>query len=86
MVLQSRMPSPLTHRLLRPVRHKKASERTRLSTTSDVYVVGGYRDNDWDPDSPQPGMPFVPLAALPVPYGVRTVLDHHPWYLPPPLR
>ena len=59
-VFQPRMPGPLTHRLLHPVRRKKASKRTRQSTAGDAYVVGGYRD----PDCPGPSMPFVPLAAL----------------------
>ena len=31
-VFQSRMPSPLNHRLLHPLRHKKASKRTSQST------------------------------------------------------
>ena len=43
-VLQLRMPSPLTPHLLHPVRHKKASKRTRQSTLGDAYV-GGYRDD-----------------------------------------
>ena len=60
----SRVPSPLTHRLLHPVRHKKASKRTRQSTAGDAYVVDRYRDDKWDPDWPGPSMPFVPLAAL----------------------
>ena len=63
-VFQSQMPSPQTHRLLHPVRHKKATKRTRQSATGDAYVVGGYRDDDWNPDCPRPSMPFVPLAAL----------------------
>ena len=63
-VLQTRMHSAVTHRLLHPVRHKKASKRTKQSSTGDLYVVGGYRDDDWDPDCPGPSMPFVPLAAL----------------------
>ena len=58
------MPSPPTHRLLHPVRHKKAAKRTRQSATGDAYVVGGYRDDDWNPDCPGLSMPFVPLAAL----------------------
>ena len=63
-VSQSRMPSPLTHRLLHPVRHKKPSKRTRQSAAGDAYVVGGYRDDNCNPDYPGPSMPFVPLAAL----------------------
>ena len=63
-VFQSRMPGPLTHRLLHPVRHKKASKRTRQSTAGDAHVVGGYRDDNRDSDCPGPSMPFVPLAAL----------------------
>ena len=63
-VFQSRMPSPLTHRLIHPVRRKKANKRTRQSTGSDAYVVGRYRDDHWDPDCPGPSMRFVPLAAL----------------------
>ena len=27
-------------------------------------MVGGYRDDDWDPENPGPSMPFVLLAAL----------------------
>ena len=57
------MPSPLTHCLLHPVRHKKASKCTTQSTTGNAYVVGGYRDDTWDPDCPRPSMPFVPLSA-----------------------
>ena len=58
------MPSPQTHRLLHLVRHKKASKCSRQSTAGDAYVVGGYRDDDRDPDCPGPSMPFVPLAAV----------------------
>ena len=58
------MPGPLTHRLIHPVRRKKSSKHTRQSTTGDVYVVGGYREEGWDPANPGPSMPFVPLAAL----------------------
>ena len=58
------MPGPLTHRVIHPVRRKKASERTRLSAAGDAYVVGVYRDDNWDPENPGPSMPFVPLAAL----------------------
>ena len=63
-VFRPRMPGPLTHGLIHPVRRKKASKRTRQSTTGDVYVVGGYREDGWDPENPGPSMPFVPLAAL----------------------
>ena len=63
-VFQSRVPGPLTHRLIHPVRRKMASKRTRQSTSGYVYVVGGYTDDNWDPDCPRPSMPFVPLAAL----------------------
>ena len=63
-VFRSRLPGPLTHRLIHPVRRKKASKCTRQSTTGDVYVVGGYREDGWDPETPGPSMPFVPLAAL----------------------
>ena len=63
-VFQPRVPGPLTHRLIHPVRRKKASKRTKQSAAGDAYVVGGYRDDSWDPDNPGPSMPFVPLAAL----------------------
>ena len=46
------MPSPLTHRLLHTVRHKTASKRSRQSAAGDAYVVGGYRDDKWNPDCP----------------------------------
>ena len=58
------LPSPLTHRLIHTVRRKKASKRNRQSTAGDVYVVGGYREEGWDPANPGLFMPFVPLAAL----------------------
>ena len=58
------MPSPLTHRLIHPVRRKKGSKRTRQSAAGDAYVVGGYRDDEWDPQNLGPSMLFVPLAAL----------------------
>ena len=61
-VFRPRLPGPLTHRL---IKSKKASKRTRQSTTGDVYVAGGYREDGWDPENPGPSMPFVPLAALP---------------------
>ena len=65
-VLRLQLPGPLTltHRLIHPVRRKKASKRNRQSTTGDVYVVGGYREEGWDPANPGQSMPFVPLAAL----------------------
>ena len=40
-VFRLQVPGPLTHRLIHPVRRKKASKRRRQSTTRDVYVVGG---------------------------------------------
>ena len=63
-VFRPQLPSPLTHRLIHPVRRKKASKRNRQSTAGDVYVVGGYREEGWDPANPGLSMPFVPLAAL----------------------
>ena len=63
-VFRLQLHGPLTHRLIRPVRRKKASKRTRQSTTGDVYVVGGYREEGWDPANPGQSMLFVPLAAL----------------------
>ena len=63
-VFRPQMPGPFTHRLIHPVRLKKASKRTRQSATGDVFLVGGYREDGWDPESPGPSMPFVPLAAL----------------------
>ena len=63
-VFRSRLPGPLTHRLIHPVRSKKASKCTRQYTTGDVYVVGRYSDDGWVPENPGPSMPFVPLAAL----------------------
>ena len=63
-IFQLRMPSPLTHRLIHPVRRKKANKRTKQCTGGDAYVVGRYRDDHWDPDCPGPSMRFVPLAAL----------------------
>ena len=62
-VFRPQLPSPLTHRLIHPVRRKKASKRNRQSTAGDVYVVGGYREEGWDPANPGLSMPFVPLAA-----------------------
>ena len=47
-VFRPRLPGPLTHRLIHPMRRKKASKRTRQSTTGEVYVVGGYREDGWD--------------------------------------
>ena len=63
-VFRLQLPSPLTHRLIHPVRRKKARKRNRQSTAGDVYVVGGYREEGWDPANPGLSMPFVPLAAL----------------------
>ena len=63
-VFRPQLPSPLTHRLTHPVRRKKASRRNRQSTAGDVYVVGGYREEGWDPTNPGLSMLFVPLAAL----------------------
>ena len=63
-VFRPRMPGPLTHRLIHPVHRKKASKRNRQSTAGHVYVVGGYREDGWDPENPGPSMPFVPLATL----------------------
>ena len=47
-VFWPRIHGPLTHRLIHPVRRKKAGKRTRPSVASDAYVVGGYRDDSWD--------------------------------------
>ena len=63
-VFRPQLPGPLTHRLIHPVRRKKASKRNRQSAAGDVYVVGGYREEGWDPANPGLSMPFVPLAAL----------------------
>ena len=63
-VFRVQLPSPLTHRLIHLVRRKKSSKRSRQSTAGDVYVVGGYREEGWDPANPGLSMPFVPLAAL----------------------
>ena len=46
------------------MRRKKASKRTRQSAAGDAYVVGGYRDDSWDPDKLGRSIAFVPLAAL----------------------
>ena len=43
---------------------KKATKRTRQSVTGEVYVVGGYREDDWKPDYSGLSVPFVPLTAL----------------------
>ena len=66
---------PLTHRVLHLVRHKKATTRTRQSARGDVYVVGGYREDDWNPDCPGLPMPLVSLAALMFFFG--DVFDAH---------
>ena len=63
-VFHSRLPGPPTHRLLHPVRHKKATKRTRDSAPGDAHVVGGYRDENGNPDCPELSMPFVPAAAF----------------------
>ena len=63
-VFRPQLPGPLTHRLIHPVRRKKASKRTRQSTTGGVYVVGGYREEGGDPMNAGQSMPFVSLAAL----------------------
>ena len=63
-VFRLQLRGPLTHRLIHPVRRKKASKRNRQSTTGDVCVVGGYREEGWDPANPGQSMPFVPLAAF----------------------
>ena len=63
-VFRPQLPGPLTHRINHPVRRKKASKRNRQSAAGDVYVVGGYREEGWDPANPGLSMPFVPLAAL----------------------
>ena len=62
-VLQSRPPGPPTHCLLHPMWHKKATKRMRQSAAGDAYVVGGYSDDDWNPDCPGLSMPFVPPAS-----------------------
>ena len=72
---QSRMPNPLAHHLLHPVRHKKANKRTRQSTAGGAYVMGMYWDDNWDLDCPGPSMSFVALAALMFLLG--GVLDSH---------
>ena len=63
-VFRLQLHGPWTHRLIHPVRRKKASKRARKSTTGDMYVVDGYREEGWDPANPWQSMPFVPLAAL----------------------
>ena len=63
-VFQLQLPSPPTYRLLHPVRHKKPTKRTRQSATGNAYEVGGYRDNDWNPECPRLSMPFAPPASL----------------------
>ena len=63
-VFQSLMPSPPNHRLLHLVRHKKATKRTRQSATGHAYVMGGYREDDRNPNCSGLSMPFLPLAAL----------------------
>ena len=63
-VFRLQLPGPLTHRLIHAVRRKKASKRIRQSATGDVYVVGGYREEGWDPANPGQSMSSAPLAAL----------------------
>ena len=48
-VFRPQLPSSLTHRLIHPVRRKKASKRNKQSTAGDVYVVGRCREEGWDP-------------------------------------
>ena len=44
---------------------KKPATAPRSRTTArDAYVVGGHKDDNWDPDCPRPSMPFVPLGVL----------------------
>ena len=43
---------------------QKGQQAHPPSAAGDAYVVGGYRDDSWDPDNPGPSMPFVTLAAL----------------------
>ena len=69
-VFRAQLPSPLTHRLIHPVRRKKASKRNRQSTAGDVYVVGGYREEGWDPANPGLSMPR-PASRPPVSIGGR---------------
>ena len=45
-VFRPQMHGSLTHRLIHPVRRKKASKRTRQSAAGDAYVVGGLRDDN----------------------------------------
>ena len=63
-VFRPQLPSPLTHRPIHPVRRRKASKRNRQSTAGDVYVVGGNREEGWDPANPGLSIPFVLLAPL----------------------
>ena len=63
-VFQSQLPNPQTHQLLHPVRHKKATKRTRQSAAGDADVVGGYKDDDLNPEFPGLSMPFAPPASL----------------------
>ena len=46
------------------MRHKKATKRKRHPATGDAYVVGGHKEDNWNPDCLGLSMPFVPLAAL----------------------
>ena len=63
------MPRPPTPRLLHPVRHKKATKRTRQAATGDAYVVGGYREDDWNLDCLGLSVPLVPVDAKGVQKG-----------------
>ena len=55
-MFEHQLPSPPTHRLLHPVRQKKATKHTRTSTTGDTYVIGHYRDEDWNMECPAMSM------------------------------
>ena len=63
-VFRPQMPGPVTHRLIHPVRRKKASKRTMQSAKGDTYVVGAYREDGRDPENPGPSMLFGLLTAL----------------------
>ena len=60
---RSRLPSPSTQHLLYPVRHNKATKRTRQSAKGDAYVVGQYRDDNRNPACPGLSMPFVGVVG-----------------------
>ena len=82
-VFRPQLPGPLTHRLIHPLRRKKASKRNRQSAAGDVYVVGGYRE-EGPRAQPRQGQPLDPYhQPLPPPHPY--VAD--PWTtgdLPPP--